>query len=318
MKVQKNSARERGPKPYRWALALVCCCLVLSPAQTRADVLIVLSHEAAPYREVQAGFQVAIAERLKSEKSTAVLVEDGWRASSALRELSAHPPRLILTLGAKATRLILTSEHEIPVIAALVVNEEPLQQATNATAVTLDFPAALQWRWLRQMLPKANRVGVLYSPRENDELFQELTRLARAEQVELEPLPADSPASLPALFQHLPRDLDVVWPLSSTQLLAPASVREMLLYSFRNRVPLIGLSTSWVEAGALYALERDYTDLGHQCAELAQQILAGSRAAKPASQTPRAVRLAVNLKTAAHMKLDIPKSSIRDANTVFR
>jgi putative ABC transport system substrate-binding protein len=317
MTRQGHKMKKQGS--HLWSTILICCGLASMPLLAWGDIFIVLSHDAAPYREVQAGFQAAVVAQSKSENFAVEVVEDEWRVGAALQKMKALAPRLILTLGAKATRSILAHEHDIPVIASLIVNDEPLQQAANATAVTLEFPAALQWRWLRQVLPGANRVGVLYSPQENEALFQALVRLAKSESVELQALPAGSPEALPKLFERLPNDLDAVWPLGSTQLFVPASVRELLLYSFRNRLPLIGLSTSWVEAGALYALERDYPDLGRQCAELALQILGGDKtAARPAAQSPRSVSLAINLKTAAHMKLNISESLVRDAREVFR
>ncbi|MFO0732606.1 MAG: ABC transporter substrate binding protein [Nitrospiraceae bacterium] len=55
--------------------------------------------------------------------------------------------------------------------------------------------------------------------------------------------------------------------------MTPHTAEPILLSTFRNKIPLAGLSTSWVKAGALYALDRDYLDIGSQCGEIAGKIL---------------------------------------------
>jgi putative ABC transport system substrate-binding protein len=88
------------------------------------------------------------------------------------------------------------------------------------------------------------------------------------------------------------------------------------LFSFRHQIPLIGHSTPWVKAGALYALDRDYTDIGLQCAEMAGKILAGQAASSLPPVPPRKVRYTLNRKTAEQMKLDLPVRAFRDAAEV--
>ena len=72
----------------------------------------------------------------------------------------------------------------------------------------------------------------------------------------------------------------------------------MLLFSFRQQIPFVGLSDEWVKAGALYALERDYPDLGAQAGGLAVKILGETPPRALPPQTPRTILYDINLKTA--------------------
>ena len=85
----------------------------------------------------------------------------------------------------------------------------------------------------------------------------------------------------------------------------------------RNRIPFVGLSQTWVKAGALYALDRDYEDIGAQCGELAVKILQGTSPSALPPVTPRKVVYSINLRTARHMKLDISPGALRDAQAVI-
>jgi putative ABC transport system substrate-binding protein len=209
--------------------------------------------------------------------------------------------------------------QNIPLIAGLVLDTDELHQHANTTAVGLNFPANLHWLWLRRLLPDAQQIAVIYDPRHSSALFQSLQQQARTEGIILIQASVSSAEDFPALLQNLPPQLDALWAVDGTVAYNPAAVRELLLYSFRNRVPLIGLSSQWVKAGALYALDWDYADLGRQAAELADAILKkGNSPASLSPVFPRSVRLVLNSKTAEHMKLQIADRWLMEMAEVFR
>jgi putative ABC transport system substrate-binding protein len=100
--------------------------------------------------------------------------------------------------------------------------------------------------------------------------------------------------------------------------LSPATAKSILVFSYRNRIPFAGLSDSWTNAGALYSLDRDYVDIGRQCAEIAVRIERGARADSLPVKHPRTVLYSVNLKAARHMNLKISETLIANARHVVR
>jgi putative ABC transport system substrate-binding protein len=95
------------------------------------------------------------------------------------------------------------------------------------------------------------------------------------------------------------------------------TAKEVLLASFRNKVPLIGVSDNWVKSGAFYALSWDYTDLGLQCADQAIKLLSGTPVRSIPPEHPRKVTYTINTKIAEHMNIDIPESLLKNAKMVF-
>jgi putative ABC transport system substrate-binding protein len=63
--------------------------------------------------------------------------------------------------------------------------------------------------------------------------------------------------------------------------------------------------------------ERDYFDVGAQCGELAGKIVDGTPARLLPPVSPRKVIYMLNLKTAKHMKLDLPPNMIAGASRVY-
>ncbi|MCA9453088.1 MAG: hypothetical protein KC584_10745, partial [Nitrospira sp.] len=72
-----------------------------------------------------------------------------------------------------------------------------------------------------------------------------------------------------------------------------------------------------VKAGAVYALDRDYVDIGVQCGELAEQVLKGVNIHTLKPQSPRKVLYALNLTSTNHMHLNFSDGVIRGAHPVF-
>lgn len=271
-----------------------------------ADILIVQSHDSVPYQQTLAGFQSALKSDYR-ELSYQTLVLSRNTENQLLNGLMQQSsPKLLLTLGTPATRAALLQVKNTPIVAGLVLDTDELRHSLNATGVGLNFPAHLQWLWLQRLLPDARKIAVLYDPQQGLVQFQALQKQAQAVGVTLIQAPVVSAEDLPAVMQNLPPQLDALWAVDGASAYSAATVRELLLYSFRNRVPLIGLSAQWVKAGALYALDWDYQDLGAQAADLAKAILLkGIPPTSLSPLTPRKVRTVFNGKTAEHMRLPI-------------
>jgi len=118
-------------------------------------------------------------------------------------------------------------------------------------------------------------------------------------------------------MKNLVGRIDVLWGISDSVVLNKKTARNVLLFSFRNNIPFIGLSSAWVKAGALYALDRDYHDIGVQCAGIAHRIIEGEKADSIPLAAPRLVTFAINRRTAQKMAVSIDKKLINKANKLY-
>ncbi|MBT8461049.1 MAG: ABC transporter substrate-binding protein, partial [Gemmatimonadetes bacterium] len=224
----------------------------------------------------------------------------------------------LVTIGSRATRAALEAPGNAPIIACMVVDAQDLQGEPNATGVLLEFPIAMQLEWIRRFSPKSQSIGVLYNPEENQERIDEAKQAAERLGLRLVAREVRRPQDLPGALDSLAREADLLWGLTDQTVLSRQTAQAILLFSFRNRMPFTGLSASWVKAGALYALDRDYHDLGVQCGEMAMKVMQGRRVSTLPPAVPRKVVYALNLRTADHLKLNLPPELIEGAAEVFR
>jgi len=131
-------------------------------------------------------------------------------------------------------------------------------------------------------------------------------------------VPVKSPSELPLAMDSLASRAEVLWGLPDEMVFNQHTAKQILLYSFRNRIPVVGISEAWVKAGALFALRWDYQDLGRQCGEMAAQILRGTPPQALPLAHPRKVGMVLNLKTAVQLKISIPEAVLQSAQEVYK
>jgi putative tryptophan/tyrosine transport system substrate-binding protein len=287
-------------------------------ARTGERIVLLVSSNEAPFQEAVAGFREYLSgQGIQAGYEVFNLDGDAEKAGPAIQKIKAGGTRLVLTLGSMATDAALREITDIPLVACLVLRTDNLRKAPNATGVGLEFPLETQFAWIQKLLPEVRSIGVLYQPNENQKKIDAAAEIARKAGMRLEAYEVKTPQDIPAALDSLSRRAEVLWGMTDSLMLSPPIAKNILLFSFRNSIPLIGPSATWVKAGALYSLDWNYADLGAQCGEKAQKILAGAAPSSLPPATPRKVLYSLNLVTARQMKLTVPEPMVRGARQVY-
>jgi putative ABC transport system substrate-binding protein len=277
-----------------------------------------ISNIGAPFDETLEGFQKYLRKQGVSANYDLYFIEgDNGKIAQVLQKVKSNRPNLIFTLGSLATEATLKENMDTPIIAGMILRSDLLKKTPNGTGIFLEFPVETQLKWLKSFLPDAGIVGVMYNPKENHERIESAVRIAQRMGLKIEAREVHAPQDLPNALNNLGKNIDVLWGVADSLVLTPQTAKHILLFSFRNSVPFIGLSSTWVKAGALYSLESDYRDKGAQCGEMAFRVLEGTKVSSIPPAPPRKVIYSLNLHTAAHMKIKIDEKIIREAFLVY-
>lgn len=288
-------------------------------AAASPKVVIVLSQESPAYADMVEGFRTSLAGAgVQAQIEIHNLKGNGESALNVLRPFKNEPPTMFLTVGSLATQVVLAEHGEVPVIAGLTARLEKFRKKRNLTGVGLEFSLESQFQVMRWILPELATVGVLYSSKENQETIDAALSLARKLSVKLVPKPVETPRDIPDALESLVNNIDLLWGITDQVVVSPQTAEPILLFSFRNKIPFAGLSTPWVKAGSFYALERDYDDIGNQCAEIAVRILNKTAPGTIQVVPPRRILFSINLKTARAMNLKLSQQIISGASQVFQ
>ena len=256
---------------------LLTLLIVSQTALAEPRVLVVPSSGDAPYQGVVAGIRQAAAEvRVDSQP----LPPNRDALERMVRE--ATPETVLVPLGSRATQAIGEVNPALPVVACFVLNAIGLRNNPLWQAATLEMPPDLQANWVRRVLPLARTAGILYNPGESaakaEALAGALRRAGFSPQLSEAPRLIDIDAALERLRDRA----DMVVSIPDLTVFNPITANTVMLFSYRNRVPVIGLSQSWAKAGALFSLEWDYEEHGRYCGQLALKALGlGGAASSP-------------------------------------
>ena len=302
------------------ALTLSLLGLRAPPDSARAEssrIVVLSGQDLKPYQDVLAGLQQSLTKQGITLTVEVHATPSAPSIADALHDIKKNGARLVVTLGGAATQATARDVDQVPILATMIVTADDITAASNATAILLDFPLDLQMQWLHRIVPAASTVGVLFNPKKNQTKVSQALRIAKDNGLSLVTQAVDTPRALPDALENLSRHVDALWGIADSVVMTPQTAEPILLSTLRNKIPLAGLSTTWVKAGALYALDRDYLDIGNQCGELAGKILGGASASSLAPTSPRKVTYSVNLKTAGAMNLELSQEVVRGATHII-
>lgn len=281
-------------------------------------IAVLISYKGPQFEKVLTGFKDYLTrKKVKAEFYVYPLDGDAHKAESAIEEIKELKFSMIFTLGSFATDTAVKGIDEIPIIAGLVLRPDIIKKSSNATGSYLEFPIETQFKWLKRFLPKAKNIGVIYSHAENGQRVKAAEKLARKMGMELKAYAINSPQGLPFALDNIAKKTDVIWGLADSLVLTPQTTRHILLFSFRNQLPFIGLSTGWVKAGALYSLDWDYKDVSEQCGEMAIRLLQGQEVSTIEPAHPRKILYSLNLKTARRMNVELSEKLLKGAQNAY-
>lgn len=312
-------------RQVRFRIAALVAALVFSchpPLLAKASplVLILSSHHAQPYDTVRDAFKNHLSNQEPDVHFEQWFLDgDAGKPTEVLERIKQIKSVVVFAIGGAAAKTAQREAPDHPIVASLVVDLGGEQGSRNTTGVLLAHSWETHFEWLTRMCPVCKRVGILHGPSAGQSSRNSAISAAAAKfDLKLTIEEITNPKELPKAVGRLVRRTDVLWPLPDEILLAPHVAKAILLTSFRNRIPVIGPSSAWVKAGAIYALDWDYEELGQASADLVAELLHGERLSDIQPRLPRNVRYSLNLKTAKHMRWTFTDEIEKGAATVFR
>lgn len=309
----------------RLTSCIVAACVVVgaivytSTSGEAAKIIALKSADVDVYNDALEGFKNG------SQGSTVIEYDmegDLQKGKKFLARLKSGPkPDLILAVGIWALQVVAEEIQDIPVVFAMVLNPTTVigQDARNITGASMNVPIEQQLALLKNISSHIRRIGVIYDPSKTGFLVRQAERLAKNQGIRLVTKAVASPKDSFAALDAMQDEIDALWILPDLTVLASESVQYMLLFSFRHKIPVLGLSENQARMGALLGLSFESgRDIGSQAAELARGILSGRSVEEIPFTTARKVRLTVNLKSAGKLGIHIPKEILDRADVVIR
>ncbi len=248
----------------------------------------------------------------------------GTAAQIARKYVGARPD-VIVAIATPSAQAVVAATKDIPVVYSAVTDPVAAKlvkgweaSGTNVTGVSDLSPLAKHLDLIKQVVPGAKRVGVIYSPGEANSvaIVTALKQAAAAAGLTLVEAAAARTVDVPSAAQSLVGKADVVYAPTDNNVMA--AFEGIVKVAQQAKLPVVAADTEAVKRGAVAALGLNYYDLGRQTGKLVVRILNGEPAGQIASQTSSQFELHVNPAAAQRQGVALSEALLKSAKVVVK
>jgi putative ABC transport system substrate-binding protein len=262
-----------------------------------------------------------------------IRIDTRWSAGNAddtrrhAAELVALAPDVILANGNAAAAPLIQATRTVPIVFAIVpdpvgagVVDSLARPGGNATGFTA-YEYGLSGKWLgllKQIAPRVTRAAVIRDPAlaSGAGQFGAIQSVAPSLGVEVSPVNVRDPSEIERAITAFARSSNGGLIVIGSALVAVH--RELIItLAARHKLPAVYFERYFVTAGGLISYGPDFLDQFRRAAGYVDRILKGEKPADLPVQAPTKYELAINLKTAKALGLDVPTSLLATADAVI-
>jgi len=193
----------------------------------------------------------------------------------------------------------------------------PGGNVTGSTNITPDL-SGKRLELLKEVVPKASRVAILWYPSSSDEDDVKQTEIyARARGIRVQVVPVQSVDEFQQAFTVMKRENAnaLVIIQGSFTLFHRTALVEL---ATKNQLPSMCVQAEWAEIGCLVSYGPDPIHQYYRAAIYVDKILKGAKPADLPVEQPMKFELVINLKTATQIGLTIPPNVLARAEKVIK
>ena len=224
--------------------------------------------------------------------------------------------------GVAAHRI--TAGTKIPVIFGVIadpiaagVMKDLNRPGGNMTGVKLAANQARRMQFLLEMIPDIKRILIPFNPEDtaSSSAVRQINKVSSGFGVEIVQRWAHNDQEVVELLRSIPENLNAIFLVPGTTV--NIHLQKVLEVANRHRLPVSGPSLAQVQEGALISYGFNHYEAGKQAARLADQVLRGANSGDLPVETAEFF-LAVNLKAAEAIDLEVPYSILQQAEIIVR
>ncbi len=310
------------------ALSLACSCVLLcllslsfnvnanatdnKVSQTHA--LFVLSKDSATYTDV---VDLIVADWAKNKQYSIVSKEEQQKLVGLLDKTD-----IVISLGSGATETVFKSKSKKPHIVTLITQSSfdslarqyfgsgAIALAAGISPIILDQPFERKIALAKKLLPKASRVGVMLGSATKGKITTYNNSIID-KKMKPQTLVIDAEKNPIRQLAPIIKQSDVFIPVADSHLINVTTAKWILQLSYRYRVPVIGYSSNFVDAGALASVYSSAEGVAKQTLELLGSVF--HKDYTHAVHLPKFCTVKFNTNVAWYLNLTIPDELAIDA-----
>ena len=246
-------------------------------------------------------------------------------AAQIARKFVGDRPDVIVAIATPSAQAVAAATKEIPLVYSAVTDPMAAQlvpsmapSGNNVTGVSDVLELDKQIALMKQVVPTAKRVGVVYNPGEaNSVVVVKALREALPKQgMTLVEAAAPRTVDVGSAARSLIGKVDLFY--TGTDNNVVSAYESLVKVGNDAKIPMIAADTDSVKRGAIAALGIDYRNLGRQTGAMVARILKGEKPGTIASETSSKLELFVNPGAAEKQGVKLSESVLKSAAQIIK
>jgi ABC-type uncharacterized transport system substrate-binding protein len=238
---------------------------------------------------------------------------DANRIRSLAIELIALGPDVIMASTSAAVAPLRQVTSTVPIVFAVVADP------VGAGFVAFEYGLSAKWlELLKEIAPRVTRAGIIRDPAlaSGPSQFAAMQSMAPSLAVEVSPVNVRDASEIERAIAAFARSANGGLIVTASPL---AAVHRDLIIALaaQHKLPAIYYERSYATAGGLISYGPDFGDQYRRAAGYVDRILKGEKPADLPVQAPIKYELAINLKTAKALGLEVPATVLARADEVI-
>ena len=308
------------------AMMFACSCLLLcfsflsanvnasNSKTSQAHALFVLSKDSASYTNV---VDLVVEDWTKNNQYAIVMKEEQEKL-----EIMLDKADIVISLGTSAAETVFKNKSKKPHIATLITQSsfdslakqyfgsEAIALAAGISPIILDQPFERKVALAKKLLPKVSRVGVMLGSATKEKISTYNNSIIDRK-MKPQALVIDANKNPIRQLDPIIKQSDVFIPVADSHLINVTTAKWILQLSYRYRVPVIGYSSNFVDAGALASVYSSAEGVAKQTLELLGKVFREDYI--HAVHLPKFCTVKFNTNVAWYLNLTIPDELAIDA-----
>ena len=317
MMFANNSKKNTPRSQASWLL----CSILAYPLTLHAEqnnIAVIYPAVKEPFLSIFEDIKSGIDQSLENPAKTIILKED-YTATSLEEHLESSDIDSVITLGTGAYKYAEEISIKRPVLSAAIFTR-PNDKQTKTPSISMIVSPEYQLMQLKEIAPIINTVHVVFNPEKDEWLIKLARKSLQNTGISLETKACNGLKECATAYQELIESerlgsTDALWLLQGDKAISEKTILSRILQqAWDNRFIVFSANPSHVKRGALFATYPNNTELGER---LGNSIMKQSENGLTGIHPLTDLKVAFNIRTADHLKLNLTRSKKKSFDLVF-
>lgn len=270
----------------------------------------------------QSGLSHQVSKALKTNLSENYSTKEFVFSMPSLKEeLNNNKPTVILSIGSRPLQMLIQKQVKLPILSTFIPKASfyniinKANYTPDVSVIFLDQPYARQLKLCRLLFPKKSKVGILFGPQSQNKVPL-LERKSKELGLNLVSHTMSNEKELKVALNKIIRSSDYLLLIADDRVVThPNNAKFILQFAYVARIPVVGFSNSFVQAGGTAAIYSTPKQIGTQAAEILNRRIQAAKNAKrlllPAIKYPKYFTVKINSHAAYLLGVNADSNEIK-------